>query len=241
MAAPDSAEHESEKLHGAGLPLVGPDDIEEQRGNEIDDIVPSHGSHALPVVGLGGSAGSISALGRFFDNASAQGGLAYVVVLHLAPDHQSMLPELLQRHCAMPVHTAADAAKLEANNVYVIPSGKHLTTVDGHLRLTELRPEHGKRVAVDLFFRSLADTHGPHATAIVLSGADGDGAIGLKRIKERGGLTIAQDPAEAENAAMPQSAIATGMVDWVLPVAEMPQHIVAYRCARAAPQVCARE
>ncbi|MDP8985625.1 MAG: hypothetical protein M3N97_11430 [Pseudomonadota bacterium] len=145
---PESTEHESESVHGVRLPLVGPDDIEEQHGNEIDDIVPSYGSHALPVVGLGGSAGSISALGRFFDNASAQGGLAYVVMLHLAPDHQSMLPKLLQRHCAMPVHTAADAAKLEANNVYVIPSGKHLTTVDGHLRLTELRPEHGKRVAV---------------------------------------------------------------------------------------------
>ena len=84
-------------------------------------------------------------------------------------------------------------------------------------------------MAVDLFFRTLADTHGPHAAAIVLSGADGDGAIGIKRIKERGGLTIAQDPDEAEHASMPRSAIATGMVDWVLRVAQMPERLLEYR------------
>ena len=86
----------------------------------------------------------------------------------------------------------------------------------------------GRRVAVDLFFRSMADTHGPHSAAIILSGADGDGAIGIKRIKERGGLTIAQDPDEAQQPEMPQSAIATGMVDWVLEVAQMPPKLIEY-------------
>ena len=90
-------------------------------------------------------------------------------------------------------------------------------------RLTDVQAERGRRVVVDLFFRSLADTHGPHAAAIVLSGADGDGAIGIKRIKERGGLTIAQDPDEAEHGSMPRAAIDTGMVDWVLQVDEMPR------------------
>ena len=213
----------------AGLSLVDPDGVEVEHGDDTDDIVPGAGFHTLPVVGLGGSAGSIVALGHFFDCTPAHTGQAYVVVLHLAPAHHSTLPELLQRHSTMPVRTATDAVKLEADTVYVIPPGKHLTTTDGHLRLTDLQPEHGKRVAVDLFFRSLADTHGPHATAIVLSGADGDGAMGLKRIKERGGLTIAQDPSEAEHASMPKSAIATGMVDWVLRVAQMPQRIAAYR------------
>ena len=84
--------------------------------------------------------------------------------------------------------------------------------------MTSWRPSAAGALAVDLFFRTLADTHGPHAAAIVLSGADGDGAIGIKRIKERGGLTIAQDPDEAEHREMPSTAIATGMVDWVLPV-----------------------
>ena len=100
----------------------------------------------------------------------------------------------------------------------MIPPGKHLAAVDGHLELADLPTERGQRVAVDLFFRTLADTHGPHAAAIVLSGADGDGAIGIKRIKERGGLTIAQDPDEAEHPGMPRAAIDTGMVDWVLQV-----------------------
>lgn len=212
-----------------GLPLLSPDEGEAQHGDETDKSVPAHGFSTLPVVGLGGSAGSIAALGEFFKSTPAQSGLAYVVVLHLAPDHESLLPELLQRQSAMPVHVAEDVVKLEPDNVYVIPPGKYLTMTDGHLRITELRPEYGKRVAVDLFFRSLADTHGPHAVAIVLSGADGDGAIGLKRIKERGGLTIAQDPGECEYPSMPQSAIATGMVDWVLKAAEMPARIAAYR------------
>ena len=96
------------------------------------------------------------------------------------------------------------------------------------LSLCPLAPERGKRLAVDVFFRTLADTHGAHAAAIVLSGADGDGAIGLKRIKERGGLTVAQDPDEAEHEGMPRSAITTGMVDWVLRAREVPPRLLEY-------------
>ncbi|RYD76457.1 MAG: histidine kinase, partial [Verrucomicrobiaceae bacterium] len=158
-------------------------------------------------------------------------GMAFVVILHLSPDHESIIPSLLQRFTQMPVSHAQNGDKVEANHVYVIPPGKHLTAADGHLRLTELQPERGKRVTVDLFFRSLADTHGPHSMAIVLSGADGDGALGIKRIKERGGLTVAQDPDEAEHPSMPDAAIKTGMVDWVLRVAEMPQRLIDY-CKR---------
>ncbi|MBA4110585.1 MAG: hypothetical protein C0487_13440 [Leptothrix sp. (in: Bacteria)] len=97
------------------------------------------------------------------------------------------------------------------------------------MRLSDLVHDRGKRVAVDLFFRTLAETHGPHASAIVLSGADSDGAIGIKRIKERGGLTVAQEPHEAEHQGMPRAAIATGMVDWILPVKEMPARLIAYQ------------
>ena len=101
--------------------------------------------------------------------------------------------------------------------------------VDGELILNDLRQECGKRAAVDIFFRTLADTHGSDSTAIVLSGADSDGALGIKRIKENGGLTVAQEPGEAEYDGMPLAAIATGMVDWVLPVAEMPERLVEYQ------------
>jgi len=131
-------------------------------------------------------------------------GLAFVVIVHLSPDHESSLATLLQSSTSMPVVQVRDTVKVEANRVYVIPPAKHLSLTDGQLRLSELLPERGRRVAVDLFFRTLADTHGTQATAIVLSGADADGAIGLKRVKERGGLTIAQDPEEAEHSGMPQ-------------------------------------
>jgi hypothetical protein len=104
--------------------------------------------------------------------------------------------------------------------------------VDGELILNDLRHEGGKRAAVD-FFRTLADTHGSDSTAIVLSGADSDGALGIKRIKENGGLTVAQEPGEAEYEGMPLAAIATGMVDWVLPVAEMPRGLVEYQRSKS--------
>ena len=206
-----------------------PDHAEEAVADFIDDVVPSHGYQRTPLVGLGGSAGAIPALQKFFQAMPADSGLAFVVILHLAPEHESELAEVLQRSSPMPVVQARDRHRVEANTVYVIPPRKAIRTVAGTLSLADdpLSP-HGRHVAVDLFFRTLADTHGPHAAAVVLSGADGDGAIGIKRIKERGGITIAQDPQEAEQPGMPRSAISTGMVDWVLPVAEVPPRLLAY-------------
>ena len=237
--APEAAE--SPAALAQGLPAVAPDLIEEIFADEIDNIVPTHGYHQMPVVALGGSAGSIQALKVFFQALPARTGMAYVVVLHLSPDHTSTLPELLQATTAMPVRAAEDAERIEADHVYVIPPGKHLLVVNGHLRLTTLEPERGRRVAVDVFFRTLADTHGPHATAVVLSGADSDGSNGVKRIKERGGLTVAQDPEEAEHASMPRTAIGTGMVDWVLRVGDMPARILEYRANAAALRLPSEE
>ena len=192
-------------------------------------IEPPHATAPLPVVGLGGSAGSIPALQSFFRTMPPDSGMAFVVILHLSPDHESTLAEVLQQSTPMPVVQVRDKEPVKPNCVYVIPPGKALASLDGQLRLEPLNTPRGSRVAVDLFFRTLAETHGPQAAAIVLSGADGDGAIGVKRIKERGGLTIAQDPDEAMHREMPSTAIATGMVDWVLPVAQMPARLKAYR------------
>lgn len=217
-----SGEHEGE-------PSLSPDIVEEQFPCEIDDAVPTRGYSQTPMVGLGGSAGAIGALAEFFKAMPPDTGMVFVVVLHLSASHESNLAQLLGNHTVMPVIQAGDHQKVEPDHVYVIPPGKYLITLDGYIKLTDLEPERGKRVAVDLFFRSLADTHGPHAAAVVLSGADGDGAIGIKRIKERGGLTIAQDPDEAEYSGMPRAAIETGMVDWVLQVARIPQKLVEYR------------
>jgi two-component system CheB/CheR fusion protein len=214
---------------GDSLPPESPDTVEELLAPDIDDIIPTRGYEMTPMVGIGGSAGSIQALTAFFHQMPADSGMVFVVILHLSPHHESTLAELLGDTTKMPVVQAVDGQKVDENHVYVIPPGKYLTTIDGHLRLTDLKNETGKRVAVDLFFRSLADSHGPHAAAVVLSGADGDGALGIKRIKERGGLTIAQDPEEAEHPGMPRTSIATGMVDWVLRVREIPQQLVDYQ------------
>ena len=205
-----------------------PDHAEQDAAPTLDDVTPGRGYDMLPMVGLGGSAGSIPALQAFFAAMSPDSGMAFVVVLHLAADRESALDVVLQRSTAMPVRRVTDWAAVEANHVYVIPPGKVIQSANGRLHCVDLKPESGRRVAVDLFFRTLADTHGPRASAVVLSGADGDGAIGIKRIKERGGLTIAQDPQEAEFESMPRSAIDTGMVDWVLPAAEMPERLRSY-------------
>lgn len=211
-----------------GPPTRAPDYFEQEHGDQIDNSVPTMGYHTMPIIGLGGSAGSVKALQAFFQAMAPDTGMAFVVVMHLSPEHESSMPLIISRWTPMKVVAAKDGTRVHSNCVYVIPHGKHLFSLDGQLQLADLEPRRGKRVAVDLFFRSLADTHGPRAIAVVLSGADSDGSIGIKRIKERGGLTIAQDPDEAEHHGMPQSAISTGMVDWILPVAQMPARIIDY-------------
>jgi two-component system, chemotaxis family, CheB/CheR fusion protein len=206
-----------------------PDHAEEALADLIDNVVPTHGYQQTPLVGLGGSAGAIPALQAFFNAMPADSGQAFVVIMHLSPEHVSTLGDILQRCTTMPVSQVGGKVRVEPNTVYVIPPGKLIKTLDASLTLVDESPTpRGRHVAVDHFFRTLADTHGPHAAAIVLSGADSDGAIGIKRIKERGGLTVAQDPMEAEHPSMPRAAIGTGMVDWVLPVGEMGPQLARY-------------
>ncbi|HVG05286.1 MAG TPA: CheR family methyltransferase, partial [Burkholderiaceae bacterium] len=206
-----------------------PDHAEQDMAAKVDsEITPAPGYSLLPLVGIGASAGGIPALQTFFQAMPRDSGLAFVVVMHLSSEHESALAEVMQGFTAMPVEQVHNTIKVKPNRVYVIPPGKQIAARNGQLELADLPSEPGRRVAVDLFFRTLGDTHGAHAAAIVLSGADGDGAIGLKRVKERGGLTIAQDPEEAGHPSMPQTAIDTGLVDWVLRVADMPERLVKY-------------
>ena len=181
-----------------------------------------------PMVGLGGSAGAIAALCRFFDTVPPDTGVTFVVVVHLSADQDSGLAGILQRHTAMPVIQVRETLTVVSNHVYVIPPAKILLTLDGKLVLQDAIDRRQQHIAVDLFFRTLADTHGPNAAAIVLSGINGDGALGLRRVKERGGLTIVQDPQEAEYDGMPRAAIATGMVDWILRTDEMGERLREY-------------
>src|SRR4051812_11667347 len=164
--APGGASHKS------SLPLIAPDVVEQDHADEMDNIVPTKGYQMLPLVALGGSAGSIPALQRFFTAMPVESGMAFVVILHLAAEHHSIVDEILGRSTSMRVVQAEDGQTVEANTVYVIPPGKFLSAIDGSLSLSPLEPERGRRIAVDMFFRTLADSHGPGAAAIVLSGAD---------------------------------------------------------------------
>ena len=180
----------------------------------------------FPIVGLGASAGGVAALQDFFGRMPADCGMAFVVILHLSPTHESNLPAILRSVTSMEVVQVTQTTLIQKNQIYVIPPSHLLSMSDGHIELASPQRESGRHVAVDLFFRTLAEAEEARAIGIVLSGNDGDGAIGLKRVKERGGLTIAQDPSEAQYDGMPRSAIETGMVDWILPVREMPARLV---------------
>lgn len=213
-----------------GVPYdTAPAELEEElneAGREnLTSLPPESDANLLPVVGLGGSAGSIGPLQEFFGRIPTDLGIAYVVIVHLAPDYESQLSSVLQTRTRMPVVQVQGSTEVRPNHIYVIPPARHLKMQDGHIHLVEAQQAWGKRVAVDLFFRSLAATHRSKAVAIVLSGTDGDGAIGIKRIKEHGGVTVAQDPDEAEHDGMPRSAIETGMVDWILPIEQLPGKI----------------
>ncbi|HEX6615925.1 MAG TPA: CheR family methyltransferase [Gemmatimonadales bacterium] len=180
------------------------------------------------VVGLGASAGGLRALQEFFTTVPPDTGLSFVVVVHLAPDRESHLAELIQSHAAIPVHQVTEITKLEPNQVYVIPPNRNLSAIDSHLRLTPLEAERRGRVPVDHFFRTLAETNDGLSVGIILSGTGTDGADGVRHIREHGGLVIVQDPGQAEYDGMPRSAINTGLVDVVAPVGDMLGHILEF-------------
>ena len=185
-------------------------------------------SRDLIIVGLGASAGGVVALKQFFEHMPADSGMAFVAILHLSPDHDSRLAEVLQGSTAMPVTQVVDRTTVRPGHVYVVPPSRSLQMADGHLTLSEPNRIEERRAPIDVFFRTLAATHQGRAVGVVLSGTGADGSMGLKRVKESGGLCFAQDPSEAEFADMPRNAIATGMVDHILSVAEMPARLVAF-------------
>jgi two-component system CheB/CheR fusion protein len=193
---------------------------------------PDHSREAparkMTVVGIGASAGGLDALKQFFSVMPADTGLAFVVVVHLAPQRESHLAELLQPRAKMPVQQVADSAELKPNRVYVIPPGRNLSAVDTHLRVTPMETDRLARAPVDHFLRTLAETRDGSSIAVILSGTGTDGADGVRHIREAGGLVLVQDPGEAEYDGMPRSAINSGVVDLVAPVAEMPRHITSF-------------
>lgn len=197
-----------------------------------DDTAPTSAAAKL-VVGIGASAGGLESLKRFFTAMPADGGMGFVIILHLTPDRPSMMAELLGRYTSMPVKPAEDGGAVEPDHVYVIPPGTLLSVSAGRIRVRKPASERERRMPIDAFFRSLAEDQGPNGVCIVLSGAGSDGTLGLRAVKEHGGLALAEalGPERKDLApfgGMPHSAVATGLVDFEAPAEEMPRHLMDY-------------
>jgi two-component system CheB/CheR fusion protein len=185
-------------------------------------------SNQCLIAALGASAGGLEALEKFFKHMPVNAGIAFIVVQHLAPDRESALGELLARCTQMPVEQARDNAQAEPNRVYIIPPNATLTIEDCKLRVAAPAEPRGHRTPIDSLFRSLARDRGEDAVCIMLSGTGTDGTLGLREIKEHGGMAMAQTLESAKYDAILRSAIATGLVDHVLPVEEMPAKLMEY-------------
>ena len=186
------------------------------------------GPLAFPIVGIGCSAGGLGALEKMLSNVPLRSGMAFVVVQHLSPAHASALAQLLQRATPMPVVDVLDGVNIQPNCVYTIPPNKDLTFQHGMLNLMEVAENHGHRLPIDSFFRTLAQDQGGKAIGVILSGMGEDGVMGLQAIKANGGLTVAQSPDSAQSDSMPRSAIAAGVVDIVDVAEALPNRIAAY-------------
>jgi two-component system CheB/CheR fusion protein len=184
----------------------------------------------FPIVGIGASAGGLAACEAFFSGMpkDADPGMAFVVVQHLAPDHKSILTELVRRYTRMKVTEVKDGMEVRPNCAYIIPPGRDMAFINGTLQLLEPSAPRGQRLPIDFFFRSLAQDQRERAIGVVLSGTGSDGTLGVRAIKAEGGMVMAQSPATTEFDGMPRSAIATGLVDYELPPAEMPAQLIAY-------------
>ena len=185
---------------------------------------------AFLVVGIGASAGGLAAFEAFFSGLPAQTnpGMAFVLVQHLAPNHKSLLTELIRRCTRMPVFEVEDGMIVQRDCVYIIPPNRDMAFLDGVLHLLEPSAPRGQRLPIDFFFRSLAQDQAEYAVGVVLSGTGSDGTLGVRAIKGEGGMVIVQMPESSDFDGMPRSVIATGLADYVLPPAEMATQLIAY-------------
>ena len=224
--APKKAKPPAKPQRPTGVPAPG----EELPTMPADDDVRAgdRGGRELPVAGLVASAGGLDAFKKFFAAMPADSGIAFVLIPHLDPSHESLMVELLARHTAMPVIEAAEGMAVEANHVYIIPPDRNMTISGGVLCLTGPVDRGGWQTSIDLFLRSLADDRAERAICIILSGTGSHGTLGLTAVKAAGGMAMVQDPSTADYPPMPESAIATGLADYVLPVEQMPEALVKY-------------
>ncbi|MDD4927798.1 MAG: chemotaxis protein CheB [Gallionella sp.] len=198
------------------------------------EFSPSHAvtlaedAATFPVVGIGASAGGLAAFEAFFSGmpANTDSGMAFVLVQHLAPEHKSMLTAIIRRYTCMQVFEVEDGMTVQPNCVYIIPPNRDMALLNGTLQLLEPASPHGHRLPIDFFFRSLAQDRREQSIAIVLTGTGRDGTQGVRAIAAEGGMIMAQSPESAEFDGMPSSAIATGLVNYVLKPADMPMQLM---------------
>ncbi|MDY7540695.1 chemotaxis protein CheB [Undibacterium sp. 5I1] len=185
---------------------------------------------AFPIVGIGASAGGLESFEQFFSGfpADAEPSMAFVLVQHLAPDHKSLLTDLIRRCTHFEVFEAEDGMEVRQNCVYVIPPNFDMAFLNGVLHLLEPSAPRGQRLPIDFFFRSLANDQRKNAIGIVLSGTGSDGTLGARAIKGEGGMLMSQTPESSEFDGMPRSVIATGLTDYILPSAEMAAQLITY-------------
>ena len=191
---------------------------------------PSDGAGSFPIVGIGASAGGLAAFEAFFAGMpqGADPGMAFVLVQHLAPDHKSILADLVRRYTRMQVFEVEDGMQVHINCAYIIPPNRDMAFLNGHLQLLEPSAPRGQRLPIDYFFRSLAQDQHERAIGIILSGTGSDGTAGVRAIKGDAGMVIVQSPDSTEFDGMPRSALATGLVDFELPPNEMANQLIAY-------------
>ena len=202
--------------------------VEGKRSRWISKPLSASKTEDFPVVAIGASAGGLDACRKLLDALPAVNGMAFIIVQHLDPSHDSMMVDLLAGHTSMPVLQAAEGMPIERERVYVIPPGVYLSVDDkGALRISKPQARHGARLPFDFLLNSLAREYGSRAVCVVLSGTGADGSLGLKSVKAKGGLVIAQDIREADYDGMPRSAVATGAVDLVLRAAKIAEALVA--------------
>ncbi len=182
----------------------------------------------VAIVGIGGSAGSLECFREFFACMPPDSGLAFVLIPHLDPTQKGMMPEIIGRFTRMPVTQADNDVAICANTVYIIPPNKSMQVSKGRLRLTEFTAPRGMRSPIDCFLEELGKDQGSRAIAVILSGMGADGVQGLQTVKENFGLILAQEPSSAMYEGMPKAAIDTGLVDYVIPVRDMPAKLLAY-------------
>ena len=207
----------------------------------VDLPAPPAADH-FPVVGIGASAGGLAAFEAFFSGmpAKTDPGMAFILVQQLAPDHKSILSDLIRRYTRMQVFDVEDGMVVQPNCAYIIPPNCDMAFMNGALHLLEPLAPRGRRLPIDFFFRSLAQDMHDRSICIVLSGTGSDGTLGVRAIKGEGGMVMVQNPASTEFDGMPRSAMATGLVDYELPPAEMAEQLIAYAAhAFAKPPVSA--